>query len=152
MKSFTRITFSFAIAAALLGTAAPARSLVDAVNKSGSGVAIHGFDPVAYFTQSQPVKGSPQFSHTWMGATWQFASAGNRDRFAAAPEKYAPQFGGYCAYAVSVGHTANIDPEAWRILDNKLYLNYSKGVQKKWEKDTAKSIEDGNRNWPMLHK
>lgn len=127
------------------------KSPVDPVNHS-SGVAIQGYDPVAYFQQSRPVKGSPQFSHMWMGATWLFASAANRDLFQANPQQYAPQFGGYCAWAVSNGYTAKIDPEAWKIVDGKLYLNYSKDVQRMWEKEIDKRIEAGTRNWPGLHK
>ena len=87
-----------------------------------------------------------------MSAKCYFASAANRDEFAKAPEKYAPQFGGYCAYAVAQGHTASIDPEAWRIVDGKLYLNYSKGVQKKWEVDVSGFIKQGKENWPKLKK
>jgi hypothetical protein len=87
-----------------------------------------------------------------MEATWLFSSAENRDRFAADPQKYAPQYGGYCSYAVSQGHTASIDPEAWRVVDGKLYLNYSKGVQKKWEMDTTGYIQKADQNWPGLHK
>jgi len=128
-----------------------ARSLVDPVNKSAS-IAIKGYDPVAYFKQGAPTKGSPQFAQQWMGATWLFASAENRDLFAANPEQYAPQYGGYCAYAVSEGHTASIDPEAWKIVDGKLYLNYSKGVQKKWQQDMASRIQRSDKNWPSLHK
>jgi YHS domain-containing protein len=124
----------------------------DPVNKSGSGVAIKGYDPVAYFNASKPVKGSPSFTHQWMGATWQFSSAANRDEFAKEPDKYAPQFGGYCAYGVSQKHTAPIDPEAWTIIDGKLYLNYSQGVKKTWSQATQKYIEDANHNWPGLHK
>ena len=128
------------------------RSAVDAVNKDGKGVAVKGYDVVAYFRQSAPVKGSPEFKQEWMGATWLFSSAENRDLFAGDPDKYAPRYGGYCAYAVSEGHTASIDPEAWRIADGRLYLNYSKGVQKKWEKDQATRIDRANQNWPGLHK
>jgi YHS domain-containing protein len=128
-----------------------ARSLVDPVNNSAA-VAIKGYDPVAYFKQGAPTKGSAQLARQWMGATWLFSSAENRDLFAANPEQYAPQYGGYCAYAVSEGHTATIDPEAWKIVDGKLYLNYSKGVQKKWLEDTAGRIQRGDKNWPALHK
>jgi YHS domain-containing protein len=77
------------------------------------GVAIEGTDPVAYFEDGEPALGSSEFEHEWLGATWRFASAENRDRFAAEPEKYAPQYGGYCAWAVSQGYTAKIDPAAW---------------------------------------
>ena len=98
------------------------------------------------------MKGSLEFQQQWTGATWLFADAGNRDLFAADPNKYAPRYGGYCAYAVSEGHTANIDPEAWRIVDGKLYLNYSKGVQKKWERDRESRIQTADKNWPTLHR
>jgi len=125
---------------------------VDPVNKNGKSIAIKGYDPVAYFTQSAPARGLPQVTQQWMGATWLFSSAGNRDLFAASPEKYAPRYGGYCAYAVSKGRTAGVDPEAWKIVDGKLYLNYSKGVQEKWQKDTKGRIEQADKNWPSLHR
>jgi len=129
-----------------------ARTPVDPVNTDRSGVALKGYDAVAYFKQNKPVKGLAQFSHSWMGATWRFLNAENRDLFAANPQQYAPQFGGYCAWAVSQGYTADIDPDAWKIVDGKLYLNYSKSVQKKWERDLATRIEQANKNWPKLHK
>jgi len=113
---------------------------------------LKGYDPVAYFEQGRPVQGSPQFSHRWMEATWWFATAEHRDLFTKDPQKYAPQFGGYCAYALSEGYTANIDPEAWKIVDGKLYLNYSRGVQKKWEEDLQRRIQAAEKNWPALHK
>jgi YHS domain-containing protein len=124
----------------------------DPINKDGKGVAIKGYDAVAYFTQSKPVKGSPSFMQQWMGSTWWFASAEDRDQFAAAPEKFAPQFGGYCAYGVSQNHTVSVDPEAWRIVEGKLYLNYSKGVQQKWVQDVPGNIKKAGENWPKLHK
>jgi len=127
-------------------------SLVEPVNRNGKGMAIKGYDPVAYFKQGAPVKGTPQFAQQWMGATFLFANAENRDLFAASPEQYAPRYGGYCAYAVSEGHTANIDPEAWKIVDGKLYLNYSKGVPQKWAKELESRISRADKNWPSLHK
>lgn len=136
----------------LLASGLRAGKLVEPVNTTGKGVALKGYDPVAYFNEGGPTKGSPNFTHQWMGAEWHFASAENRDQFSADPERYAPQYGGYCAYAVSEGHTANINPEAWKIVDGKLYLNYSKGVQKKWEKDQAGRIQAADENWPRLHK
>ena len=120
------------------------------VYQSGSTVAIDGTDPVAYFTQGKPVAGDAGITHKWNGATWQFSSTENRDRFAAAPEKYAPQYGGYCAWAVSQGYTASTVPEAWSIVDGKLYLNYSKSVQKNWEKDVPGHIASGDKNWPKV--
>lgn len=125
---------------------------VDPVNKNWRGLAVKGYDVVAYFTDSRPVEGSAKFSHTWNGATWRFATAEHRDAFVKDPARYAPQFGGYCAWAVSKNYTADVDPEAWKIIDGKLYLNYSKAVQKMWEKDVLSRIEVGNQNWPGLHK
>lgn len=120
------------------------------VNTTLFGVAIKGYDPVAYFTAAKPVAGDKAFATEWQGATWRFASAENLALFKAEPAKYAPQFGGYCAWAVSQGYTAGIDPDAWKIVDGKLYLNYSLDVQKKWEKDVPGFIAAGNTNWPKL--
>ncbi|WP_342078388.1 YHS domain-containing (seleno)protein [Yoonia sp. SS1-5] len=114
------------------------------------GIAIDGTDPVAYFKQGAPVAGDPTITHDWEGATWQFSSAENRDLFAADPAAYAPQYGGYCAYAVSEGYTASTVPEAWRIVDGKLYLNYSRRIQRRWERDIPGRIAAGDRNWPTV--
>ena len=118
----------------LLLLAALAGDPKPALNVSGN-LALNGYDAVAYVTDGKPVKGLPQLSTTWSGAVWRLASAEHRDAFLKDPERYAPQFGGYCAWAVAHGYTANGDPEAWRIVDGKLYLNYSKRVQKRWEAD-----------------
>ncbi len=115
---------------------------------SNRGVAVDGSDVVAYFTEGAPVEGSPEFSHDWNGVTWHFASAANRDTFAADPAKYAPQYGGYCAWAVSEGYTASTTPEAWKIVDGKLYLNYSRRIQRRWEKDIPARIAAADANWP----
>lgn len=112
------------------------------------GIAIEGADPVAYFEQGEYVAGASEFQHEWDGATWQFASAENRDTFASNPETYAPQYGGYCAWAVSQGQVAPIDPTAWAIVDDKLYLNYSAGVQDRWKQDIPGNIAKANENWP----
>jgi YHS domain-containing protein len=114
------------------------------------GGAIQGYDPVAYFTEGRAVEGSRQFSHQWSGATWRFASAANRDRFAQAPEKYAPQYGGYCAYGVAGGYAVKIDPQAWSVVDGKLYLNYSPAVQADWKKDVPGYIRKADTNWPKV--
>lgn len=111
---------------------------------------IDGYDPVAYFTERKPVKGLKGFEYQWMEATWRFASKENLELFKEDPEKYAPQYGGYCAYAVSQGYTAKVDPEAWDIVDGKLYLNYSKSVQKKWRKKRDEYIILADKNWPEL--
>ncbi len=134
-----------------LALSAAAADAVDPINRNSQGVALKGHDPVAYFTVGEPVKGRPEFEHRWQGAVWRFSSAGNRDLFAADPARYAPQYGGYCAYAVSKGHTADISPAAWRIVDGKLYLNhrFAKG---KFEKDVAGAIASADRNWPEIPK
>lgn len=116
------------------------------------GKAVSGYDPVAYFTEGMPVEGRSEYALEWNGATWLFASAENRGLFKSMPEKYAPQFGGYCAWAVSQGYTAQSDPEAWKIVDGKLYLNYSKSVQERWSKNIAGNIADGEKNWPGIEK
>ena len=114
--------------------------------------AIRGYDTVAYFTQKKPVKGNDRYLLEWNGATWYFANAENRNHFKANPAKYAPQYGGYCAWAVANGYTASTDPNAWRIVDGKLYLNYSVGVQEKWSQDIPGNITRGDKNWPDVLK
>jgi YHS domain-containing protein len=112
--------------------------------------AIRGYDPVAYFTIGAPTRGSNEFSASWQGASYRFASAENLARFEADPEAYAPQYGGYCAYAVSKGATAGTVPEAWTIVDGKLYLNYSLSVKQRWSKDIPGNIKAANSNWPSV--
>lgn len=144
----------FIVAAALTATGPallvrPAYAMKAKVYSDG-GVAIDGTDPVAYFTQGKPVKGDAANASEYMGATWHFASAENKATFDADPEAYAPKYGGYCAYAVSQGYTASTDPEAWSIVDDRLYLNYSKGVRRRWEKDIPGNIEKADNNWPSV--
>ncbi len=137
-------------ACALLSLSGPAWA-VEPVNSSLFGnVAIKGYDPVAYFQDGKPVKGSSDHEFEWQGAIWRFATAAHRDAFATEPERYAPQYGGYCAYAISQGRTANIDPEAWKVVDGKLYLNYSSSIQETWEAEMEHYIELANTNWPKL--
>ena len=112
--------------------------------------AIKGYDPVAYFTESKPVKGSENYFYEWKGAKWFFSNEKNLNVFKNDPEAYAPQFGGYCAYAVSQGYTAKIAPEAWKIVDGKLYLNYSLGIKQKWEASQEKFINLAKANWPSV--
>ena len=112
--------------------------------------AIRGYDPVAYFTRGAPAPGSEQFSASWQGATYRFASADNLARFKADPAAYAPQYGGYCAFAVSKGYTATTVPEAWSIVDGKLYLNHSLGVRQRWSSDIPTNISAADSNWPAV--
>ena len=133
-----------------LASALPALA-ISPVNKSLVGdVAIDGYDPVAYFTDSKPVEGQKEFSSDWKGATWRFASAAHRDLFAKAPEKYAPQYGGYCAYAVAKGTTADIDPAAWTVRGGRLFLNYDADIQQKWLQDPDGFIAKADANWPKM--
>jgi YHS domain-containing protein len=121
----------------------------DPVYNSKEG-AIEGYDPVAYFNDAKAVKGLEDFTYDWNNTKWLFASAENQKAFMENPEKYAPQFGGYCAYAVSQGYTYKSDPEAWKIVDGKLYLNFSIKIQEKWVKDQANLIKLGEANWPRV--
>lgn len=114
------------------------------------GLAIQGYDAVAYFDGNGPVEGSADFTHDWMGSTWRFASASNRDAFAADPQAWAPQYGGYCAYAVSRGYTASTDPSAWSLYEGKLYLNYSRSVRLLWATNKSGNVAAGDANWPAV--
>ena len=115
-----------------------------------NGVAVRGTDVVAYFAAGDAVPGKPEFRHDWNGATWHFTSAENRDAFAADPARYAPQYGGFCAWAVANNYTAPVDPEAWRIVDGKLYLNYSRAIRLRWDMMRQSNIAKADANWPEL--
>ncbi|MEP6750717.1 MAG: YHS domain-containing (seleno)protein [Bacteroidota bacterium] len=114
------------------------------------GSAIHGYDAVAYFKDGKAVKGDSHFSFSWNAGNWFFANKENLDAFKANPEKYAPQYGGYCAYGLADGHKAPTDPDAWMIVGGKLYLNYNKDVQQKWLKKQQEFIQTADKNWPAL--
>ena len=115
-----------------------------------SSLAVGGYDTVAYFKAGKPVKGTAQFETVYKGATWRFASAENLAAFKANPTAYAPQYGGYCAWAVSQNYTASGDPNYWKIVSGKLYLNYDKSVQATWEKDIPGFIAKADKNWPAV--
>ena len=112
--------------------------------------AIRGYDPVAYFTEGKPVKGLKSFSHSWKGATFYFSSKKNLDLFKTNPQKYAPQFGGFCSYGVSRDYKVKSEPDAWTIVDGKLYLNYNTEVMSTWRKDTEGYIKKAKANWVAL--
>ncbi len=114
------------------------------------GIALKGYDAVAYFRVAEPVKGRPQFTHSWKGANWQFSSQANLEAFRTDPERYAPQFGGYCAYAVAHNYVAPIDPNAWHIENGRLYLNYDTGTQEKWLAQRPRFIPKAERNWTKM--
>ncbi len=121
-----------------------------AVNKTVFGTALKGYDVVAYHTVGKPVEGSRRISYRWRDATWRFASVKHRDLFAADPERYAPAYGGYCAYGMAQGAKIDIDPSVWRIVDGKLYLNVNKRVQGIWETDVSGYIGRAHRHWQRL--
>jgi YHS domain-containing protein len=143
------------IAALLLSIfiASPAFAQKEAVNTKGrADVAIKGFDPVSYWTDGKPTEGSKEFTTEWHGGTWRFSSQENLDLFKGEPEKYAPQYGGYCAWAMAdgKGRAVGINPEAWTIYNDKLYLNYNKRVLKEWLTTKDADIEVANKNYPAI--
>lgn len=139
-----RFLMMILVALSLMGTAVAGEPPVFAVD----GIALRGYDSVAYHTEGQPVHGSAEYSYEYKGATWQFASAKNRDLFAANPEKYAPQYGGYCAYGLSKGYAVETQPDAFAVRDGKLYFNYNQEVLKTWKKDPEGYIVKADKNWP----
>ena len=146
----TILTAAACFAALMLGNS-PA--LADNTVNTGyfGGVAIMGYDPVAYFTDNRPVQGSEEFSYDWLGTPWHFASSKHRDLFMSEPVKYAPQFGGYCAGEVAFdGVTINIDPEAWRIINGKLYLGYGKDFAADLEAHPQNWLPKAEANWPTV--
>lgn len=148
MTRFKTLLAAVGLAAAAAAPAAAAKAPVS--TGLFSKVAVSGHDPVAYFTLGKPVEGSKQFTATHQGAAYRFASAANRDAFKANPSRYAPQYGGYCAWAVSQGYTASADPKVWKIVDGRLYLNYNAEVGRTWEKDIPGHIVKANANWPRV--
>jgi len=119
-------------------------------NVSRGGVAIHGFDPVAYHKAGKPTKGLAQYSAEYEGVRYLFASSGNRSAFTAAPAKYAPAYGGWCSYGVRVGKKFDVDPAAWQVVDGRLFLQLDPGTQKVWLKDTDRNIAIADRIWPSI--
>lgn len=120
------------------------------INVDKNGLALKGYDPVAYFTENRPVKGDAKFQSTFNGATYYFASAANKKTFEADPKKYEPQFGGFCAYAASQGHTAKIEPDAFEVLNGRLLLQYDRSVRDLFNKDQQGNLAKADRNWPSI--
>lgn len=121
------------------------------INKTTFGsLALRGYDPVAYFTEGRPVEGLKEFAHEYADAKWWFLNSANRDLFAANPEKYAPQYGGYCAWGISQAKFYDGDPQLWKIVAGKLYVNYNKEIDKTWEQDIPGFIKKADANWFTL--
>lgn len=122
-------------------------------NSIHAGLGAKGYDPVAYFTDGRPVQGRKELSYDWNGVTWLFATAAHRDAFTANPEKYAPQYGGFCSWGVAQGKLFDVDPvNAWKIVDDKLYMNFNADIHATWEKDIPGFVRKGNTNWPSLNR
>jgi len=122
------------------------------VNKNSDNIAIEGYDTVAYFTAGRPVIGKSEFEHVWQDAQWRFSNASNRDMFAANPERFAPHYGGYCAMSMARGLVYKVDPEAWVIVKDKLYLNYSKQYADEFAADPEPEVAKADTNWLTLGK
>jgi hypothetical protein len=124
---------------------------IPAINND-AGLALKGYDPVAYFTDRKPLSGDSSLTAQWHGVTWRFVSAAHRDSFLTAPERYAPQYGGYCAFAIAHDWIADIDPGQWAVVGGKLYLNNGFFSQIAWNFDRPGNIRVGDRNWPLVPK
>ena len=138
------------LAAALAVAASPARAAEGPLNLDRAGLAMRGYDPVAYFREGKPIQGRSEFAVTHDGATYRFASAANRDAFVAAPSRYLPAYGGYCAWAAAQGYKADADPQAFAVVGDRLFLNYNRDVHRTWEKDVGGNVTKADANWPKL--
>ena len=156
MSKFTVFAIAAATTVAVLGGAASNALAVAEINVApgktlkGPGVAVHGYDPVAYFTEGKPVQGTAELAIVHGGATYRFANADNMKAFKANPAKYVPAFGGYCAFGVSVGAKFDGDPRYWKIVDGKLYLNLNAEIQKTWLKDVPGNINKAEKSWTKI--
>jgi YHS domain-containing protein len=144
MRKLGLLFFSLTLAIPLFGQT---KSLL---NLDKNGLAVQGYDPVAFFTESKPVKGKMEFKSVHEGATYYFASAEDKALFDKEPAKYEPAFGGFCAYGVSRNKLVEIDPEAFQVVDGRLLLQYSKGVRNDFNKDTQGNLSKAKANWPAL--
>jgi YHS domain-containing protein len=143
------------LGATLLLAAAPAARAYDdtstaAVNVDAQGIGLHGYDPVAYFSDQAPAEGLPDWQANYDGVRYRFASQAHLKQFQANPAAYAPQFGGFCAMGVALGKKLDGDPLAWKVVDNKLYLNVNKEVQKKWLEDVPGHLRSARETWPAI--
>lgn len=147
MKAVRQLIAGVALSAAL-ATSALAAGVE--LNASSTGLALQGYDPVAYFTQGQPTKGNWKITANHNDATYRFASEEHKEKFLANPDAYLPQYGGYCAFGAAMGFKFDGDPNFWKVVDNKLYLNISQDVQQRWQGDTAQYIPLANEKWETI--
>lgn len=150
-KVIARIIAPVVTALMFSGFVSSSANAVEAINTTWIGnLAVQGYDTVAYFTENKPVKGKKEFQLEWHDANWRFSSQEHLELFKENPEKYAPQYGGYCAWAVSKNATADIDPTQFTIFNDKLYLNYNATVQGMWVPEKEKRINLADEYWPGL--
>lgn len=147
-RDLVALLLGLAVAPAALQAAAQTAGAARPALHAPGGLALDGHDAVAFFTEGMPRRGEAQFAAEWRDARWLFASAANRDAFLAAPERYAPQYGGHCAWALARGYLAPGDPRFWRVVDGRLFVNFDAGVQRRWERDIPGFIAAADRNWP----
>lgn len=149
LGSFIQTLLAITISALLI-TFAGAGDHAKMINSGGEKIAISGYDTVAYFTVAKPMKGKPEFSASWQDVDWYFANSEHRDLFVASPARYAPQFGGFCAMAMTRGVVKTIDPQAWVIVDGRLYLNFSEDARDRFQHDPLGNIDSSEKNWAKL--
>jgi hypothetical protein len=150
-RAFVVAVLTAAVVSVVLGSGNSNALAKGAVNTIGSpGVAIKGFDAVAYFKDGRSRRGAKVHAFRYKGVEWHFSSAENMAAFAANPSKYEPAYGGYCAYGVASGYLVKIEGDAWAIRDGRLYLNYDDGVQKKWSHSPGAFIREANRKWRAI--
>jgi YHS domain-containing protein len=157
LRSKSIMVLAVSCLAVLIGTAATPAFAVKATggeyNTLYAGLGAKGYDVVAYFTDGKPTPGSDRYTHEYGGVKWQFASREHRDLFAADPQKYAPQYGGFCSWGVSVGKLFDVDPvNGWKIVDGRLYMNFNADINDTFSKDAKGFIAKANRNWPGLNR
>ena len=157
MSIAARLVRSVALAASLAVSACATDGMVSQrepvmPTNAENGLAVKGYDPVSYFSDMRPVPGNPAIATRWHGATYQFASNEHRQAFLADPGHYAPQYGGFCAFAISRGTIADIDPSEWAVVNDHLYLNNNAVAQRIWNLDRPGNIRAGDRNWPLVPK
>lgn len=150
LKRMKALAMGVIAAATLTFGAVGMASAAEAVNVDANGLALKGHDPVAYFTEGKPVRGKSANSFTWSGATYHFATPANRDIFSKEPAKYAPQYGGHCALGTALGKKLPGDPNVWKIVDGKLYLNVNSEIQQKWVQDIPGHIAKADKTWETI--
>jgi YHS domain-containing protein len=147
-----KLTLLGILVAVLPATLVLAGEAFQPINTDELGVAIKGYDTVAYFTEGRAVRGNSEFAHTWNDATWYFSSVENKDLFAASPEHYTPQYGGYCSgYLALTGKIGGVNPEAWKIIDGRLYLARGKNERDGFAENAAENIKKADENWASLN-